>query len=164
MGYMLLPLRRCFDFTGRSQRKEYWLFILFQWLIFLPLGLAFEAAGGDLGKLYAQPFVLQHRGAGDVVQMLGWVLVAALVVPLLSAQIRRLHDQDRTGWWILLNVVPLGQLPLLALMCFDGTPGHNRYGPDPKRRDTVHRQDWRDAPADTPRVPQRPILGDGQEH
>jgi uncharacterized membrane protein YhaH (DUF805 family) len=159
MDYMLLPLRRYADFRGRSQRKEYWLFILFQWLLFLPLGAVFIVLGGDVKKLVDQPFTLQG-GAGDTVQIIGWVLVAALLIPLLAVQVRRLHDQDRTGWWILLSLVPFGQFPLFALMCFDGTPGANRYGPDPKRRDTVHRQDWRDAPADAARVVQRPKLGD----
>jgi uncharacterized membrane protein YhaH (DUF805 family) len=159
MDYMLLPLRRYADFRGRSQRKEYWLFVLFQWLLLLPLSAVFVALGGDAEKLLEEPFTFQG-GTGDLVHILCLVVFAVMLVPFLAVQVRRLHDQDRTHWWILLGVVPFGQFPLLALMCFDGTPGANRYGPDPKRRDTVHRQDWRDAPADAARVAQRPKLGD----
>ena len=161
MDDMLLPLRRFADFRGRSRRREYWLFILFQWMIFLPLGLAFVAAGGDIAKLADKPFALQPGVASQAVQIAGWLVVALLVIPMLAVEVRRLHDQDRTGWWILLALVPFGQLPLFALMCFDGTAGGNRYGADPKRRDAIHRQDWRDAPADQAHMPPRPRLGDG---
>ncbi|MEG3151991.1 DUF805 domain-containing protein [Sphingomonas sp. ZT3P38] len=160
MDDMLLPLRRFADFQGRSRRREYWLFILFQWLIFLPLGLAFVVAGGDIAKLSNRPFDLQG-GASQAVQIVGWLVVGFLVIPMLAVEVRRLHDQDRTGWWILLALVPFGQLPLFALMCFDGTAGGNRYGADPRRRDAIHRQDWRDAPADQAHMPPRPRLGDG---
>jgi uncharacterized membrane protein YhaH (DUF805 family) len=159
MEHMLLPLRRYADFRGRSQRKEYWLFVLLQWLLLLPVGVVFVMLGGDVQKLLDAPFTLQG-GAGDMVQIIGLAAFLALVIPFLAVQVRRLHDQDRTGWWILLGLVPFGQFPLIALMCFDGTPGANRFGPDPKRRDTVHRQDWRDAPVEAARVVQRPTLGD----
>ncbi len=112
MDYMLLPLRRYADFRGRSQRKEYWLFVLFQWLLFLPLILAFLALGGDGKRLYDQPLTLQG-GPADIFHIAFWLFVAALLLPFFAAQVRRLHDQDRSGWWLLLNVVPFGQLPLL---------------------------------------------------
>jgi len=159
MDLTLLPLRRYADFRGRSQRKEYWSFVLFEWMLLLPLVAVFVALGSDARKLLDDPFTFQG-GAGDMVHALGLLVVAALLIPSLAVQVRRLHDQDRTHWWLLLAIVPFGQFPLLALMCFDGTPGSNRFGPDSKRRDTVHRQDWRDAPADVSRVVQRPTLGD----
>jgi len=159
MDYMLLPLRRFADFRGRSQRKEYWSFVLFEWLLLLPLGLVFVALGGDADKLLDQPFTFQG-GVGNIVHVLCLLVFVVLLIPFLAVQVRRLHDQDRSHWWMLLAVVPLGQIPLLALLCLDGTPGTNRFGPDPKRRDTVRRQDWRDAPADVSRAVQRPTLGD----
>lgn len=146
MDYMLLPLRRYFDFSGRSQRKEYWLFVLFQWLLVLPLLGLFAVTGG----------------ANAAVMVTGWIVLAALIIPMVAVQVRRLHDQDRSGWWILLSVVPFGELPLIAMMLFDGTVGGNRFGPDPKRRDAIHRRDWRDAAVDQPGAPQRPALGGGQ--
>ncbi len=162
MDYMLLPLRRYFDFSGRSQRKEYWLFVLFQWLLVLPLLGLFAATGGDFAALAASPFALQRGGANAAVMVTGWIVLVALIIPMIAVQVRRLHDQDRSGWWILLSVVPFGELPLIAMMLFDGTVGGNRFGPDPKRRDAVHRRDWRDAAVDQPGAPQRPALGGGQ--
>ena len=57
------------------------------------------------------------------------------IIPLLACGIRRLHDTDRSGWWILISLIPLiGTIWLIVLMCLDGTSGRNRFGPDPKDR------------------------------
>ena len=57
-----------------------------------------------------------------------------MFVPSIAVQVRRLHDQDRSGWWVLLNLVPyLGALVLFVFMLLPGTNGANRFGPDPKR-------------------------------
>ena len=127
MEYMFLPLRRYADFSGRSRRQEYWLFILalfgYFFVSFLMLGFLAESAG-DAEGIFVTGLTL--------VLMVSYL---ALVVPLLAVQVRRLHDQDRSGWLILLNFVPyVGWLILLVLMFIDGTPGPNRYGTDPKGR------------------------------
>jgi uncharacterized membrane protein YhaH (DUF805 family) len=57
----------------------------------------------------------------------------AVIIPGIAVTIRRLHDTDRSGWWLLILFIPLiGAIWLLVLMVFDGTPGQNQYGPDPK--------------------------------
>ncbi len=67
-----------------------------------------------------------------------WILLLgiaglALFIPSLAVQVRRFHDQNRTGWLVLLGFIPyVGGLIVLAFMCLPGTPGPNRYGPDPK--------------------------------
>lgn len=59
----------------------------------------------------------------------------ATFIPNLAVTVRRLHDQDKSGWWILIGLVPLiGGIWLLILYFIDGTPGPNRFGPDPKAR------------------------------
>ena len=59
----------------------------------------------------------------------------AIFIPMLAVQVRRFHDQDLSGWFILLGFIPyLGGLIMLVFMCIDGTPGPNRFGPDPKGR------------------------------
>lgn len=59
----------------------------------------------------------------------------ATFIPSLAVSVRRMHDQDKSGWWILISLVPLiGGIWLLVLYFMDGTPGPNRFGPDPKAR------------------------------
>jgi uncharacterized membrane protein YhaH (DUF805 family) len=55
------------------------------------------------------------------------------LVPVLTVSVRRLHDIDRSGWWILAYLIPLiGRILMLVFNVLDGTPGDNRYGPNPK--------------------------------
>ena len=54
------------------------------------------------------------------------------MIPNLAVTIRRLHDQDKSGWWLLISFIPFGGLVLLVFMFIDGTPGENEYGPSPK--------------------------------
>ena len=65
--------------------------------------------------------------------LLSGIYGLAVLIPTLAVTVRRLHDIDRTGWWILINLVPLiGTIVLLVFCVMDGTPGNNRYGPNPK--------------------------------
>ena len=64
--------------------------------------------------------------------VLGSITVLGLLLPSISVLVRRLHDADKSGWWVLLGFVPLGGLILLVFCCMDGTKGENRFGPDPK--------------------------------
>jgi len=64
------------------------------------------------------------------------VVALALFIPSLAVTVRRFHDQDKSGWYILLGFIPyVGSLILLVFMCLDGTRGENRFGPDPKGPD-----------------------------
>ena len=54
------------------------------------------------------------------------------IIPSIAVQVRRFHDQDKTGWLWLLNFVPFGGFIILVFMCLEGTRGENSYGPDPK--------------------------------
>jgi uncharacterized membrane protein YhaH (DUF805 family) len=68
-------------------------------------------------------------GAGLLV-----IYALAILVPSLAVQVRRFHDQDKSGWFILLGFIPaVGGLIVLVFMCLPGTPGSNQYGPDPTR-------------------------------
>jgi uncharacterized membrane protein YhaH (DUF805 family) len=122
MDWMILPYQRYFEFTGRSRRMEYWMFTLLQFLIALAivaLAFSFSSQGEEtvMTVLYA--------GLG--------ILVLASFIPSLAVQVRRFHDQDLTGWLVLLGFIPyLGGLIILVFMCIDGKRGPNKYGPDPK--------------------------------
>ena len=100
-------------FSGRARRSEFWYFNLF-WMIFY-----FVAAVVD-GVI----------GSNGVVTVL---LTLVLLLPGLAVTVRRLHDTGKSGWWILLYLVPIvGPIAMLVFLCTDSQPGHNAYGPNPK--------------------------------
>lgn len=127
MDLMLQPLRKYVDFNGRARRSEYWLFALFVVLVQMTAGVLSWFVGGDLSDdAFATP-------ASAVIALLYFGFCLYIFVPSLAVSFRRLHDSGRTAWWLLLGLIPvLGQLVLLIFMILDGTPGDNRYGPDPK--------------------------------
>ena len=113
MRWYIAALKKYAVFNGRSQRAEYWMFALFNFLISLALA-----------------FIDGALGVGG---LLSFVYGLAIIIPGLSVTIRRLHDTDRSGWWVLIAFVPiLGVLILLVFMVLDSTPGRNRFGPNPK--------------------------------
>jgi uncharacterized membrane protein YhaH (DUF805 family) len=144
MDWMLMPLRRYAEFSGRSRRKEYWMFALLMFIVYaIGGGLMFSAMWPMLtAGVTPTPDMLTGSfwaGAG----LLG-LFTLAILVPALAVTVRRLHDRDMSGWWYL-GVVLLGQVPylgplislgFLVLMCLPGTPGPNRFGPDPKGGDS----------------------------
>ncbi|WP_420382324.1 DUF805 domain-containing protein [Novosphingobium sp.] len=128
MESMFLPFRRYAEFSGRSGRREYWMFFLLCMIVYtvptilLVIGMAQRAA---------QP----GSGSALVPIAFGVFGVFALVafIPTIAVQVRRFHDQDRSGWMVLLALIPyLGGLIVLVFMCLDGTRGGNRFGPDPR--------------------------------
>ena len=129
MNWMILPYRRYFDFAGRSRRREYWMFVLFYLLVIMALNAVFgtnEVVRTPTGFGYGSRLV----GGGGLV---GSLFGLASLIPALAVSVRRLHDQDRSGWLLLLGLIPLfGSFALLVLMCLDGTRGSNRFGSDPK--------------------------------
>jgi len=128
---MLLPYRRYFEFSGRSRRREYWMFILFYMVV--SLGIDF-ALGGTYSRMWQGGFSMVNQ-PGMMARGLGGLFGLVSFIPSLAVQVRRLHDIDRSGWWILLWFVPLiGWIVMLVFLCLDGTFGANRYGMDPKGR------------------------------
>lgn len=114
-------------FTGRASRSEYWWFQLAMILTFVVL--AFAVGGPDEGF-----------GIGTILFV---VVVLAVLIPSIAVTVRRLHDTDRSGWWVLLNLIPyVGALILLVFTVLKGTSGDNRFGAEPA--------DVAAAPAGTP--------------
>ena len=125
MEYMLMPLRRYADFSGRSRRKEYWMFTLFvvivEIVLFTWILAATAAADRQMTAMVMIPFLLVL------------LMIFGLIIPSLAVTVRRLHDQDKSGWYYFIAFIPLvGPIVLLVFMCTEGTRGANRYGPDPK--------------------------------
>jgi uncharacterized membrane protein YhaH (DUF805 family) len=142
MEWALLPLKRYAEFTGRSRRKEYWMFVLLMVVVGFVAGLIEGLLGltGMIGGVY-----------GPISLLIG----LAFLVPSISVSIRRLHDSNRSGWWLLIVAIPyaltaalflagslvlagvfsmislVAVVVLLVLMVIEGTKGPNQYGPDP---------------------------------
>ena len=102
MHWMILPYRRYFDFAGRSRRREYWMFVLFYLLVIMALNAVFgtnEVVRTPTGFGYGSRLV----GGGGLV---GSLFGLASLIPALAVSVRRLHDQDRSGWLLLLGLIP----------------------------------------------------------
>jgi uncharacterized membrane protein YhaH (DUF805 family) len=120
MEWMTLPLKRYADFSGRSRRKEYWMFILGVIIVAVVIGII----EGILGI---------NQMVGGVYGPLTTLLFVAVLIPGIAVQVRRFHDQDKSGWFVLLGLIPLlGGIIVLVFMCLEGTNGPNRFGADPK--------------------------------
>lgn len=119
MNWYLEVLRKYAQFNGRARRKEYWFFALFNLLISIALTM-FDSLIGTLNT---------ETGYG----LLSGIYSLAVLIPSLAVSFRRLHDTGRSGWWILLVLIPiLGALVLLVFMVLDSEQGENEYGPSPK--------------------------------
>lgn len=134
MEWMLLPLRRYAQFSGRSRRKEYWMFVLLIFIVYVIAMILDSVLGFGTTTRFAD---VTDTGAAAGFNSSGGIItliaMLALFLPSLAVAIRRLHDTDRSGWWILLGLIPLvGAIILLVFYCTDGTRGPNRFGADPK--------------------------------
>ena len=100
---------------GRARRAEYWWFFLFCLLAGLVLGIVDGIVFGSAG-----------------ITPISSLFSLAVLIPSITVGVRRLHDRDMTGWWLLIALVPLiGFIVLLVLFVLRGTDGPNRFGPDP---------------------------------
>jgi len=115
MNWYLKVLKQYADFSGRARRKEYWMFVLFNMIFAIVaaildnvLGIAMEGTG--YGPLYG-------------------IYALAVLIPGLAVAVRRLHDVGKSGWMILITLIPLiGAIWLLVLLVTDSNLGENQYG------------------------------------
>ncbi|UKE49818.1 DUF805 domain-containing protein [Xanthomonas translucens] len=123
MEWMLMPLKGYADFSGRSRRKEYWMFTLLN-IVVITVLMVLMGVGGQNGT-----------GALSMVAVSLLVLYSlAVLVPSIAVQVRRFHDQGKSGWYVLLGLIPwLGGVVVLVFMLMEGTRDANAYGPDPKQ-------------------------------
>lgn len=111
--YYLEVLKKYTVFSGRARRAEFWWFVLFNVLVSIVISIIDNilSTGGILGLIYS----------------------LGVLLPSIGVSIRRLHDTGRSGWWLLISLIPLiGFLILLFFYAQDGDPQPNQYGPSPK--------------------------------
>lgn len=138
MRWMLMPFARYAEFDGRSRRMEYWMFHLFYWCVLIALFLF----GGLIGAFEDNSGYSDYGSSGEtgpafvVIMALYAIFIIGTIIPALALLVRRLHDRDMSGWFILLNLIPyIGGIILLIITLLPGTAGENSYGPDPKEPD-----------------------------
>lgn len=125
MSWYVIAWQRAADFSGRSRRKEYWIFNLFNAIVAIVLVLL-AVAFSDEGKPSTIPFFLV------------FVYGAVIFIPSLSVTIRRLHDIGKSGWWYFIGFIPLiGAIILFVFTLLDGEPNANQWGLDPKISERV---------------------------
>jgi uncharacterized membrane protein YhaH (DUF805 family) len=119
MNWYFEVFRKFADFSGRARRKEYWMFVLFNLIISIVLTFADRALG----------LVSRDGGTG----LLGGIYTLVVLIPGIAVAVRRLHDTGRSGWWMLISLIPcIGGIVLLVFMVTDSDAGTNEYGPNPK--------------------------------
>lgn len=97
-------------FRGRASRPEFWWYYLVYIIVAIIIGLIDQAIGAN--------------------NVLTGIYVLALFLPTLAVIFRRLHDSDKRGWWILIQLIPIvGTIVMLVFLASKGTPGDNRFGP-----------------------------------
>ncbi|QJQ33412.1 DUF805 domain-containing protein [Sphingomonas lacunae] len=125
MEWMLAAWKKYADFSGRARRMEYWMFVVGIVVAAIVLSIIESILGlsGMVGGAYGP---------------LTSLLLLACIVPGIAVQVRRFHDQDKSGWFVLLGFIPIvGGLIVLIFMFLEGTKGPNQYGPDPKGSDAA---------------------------
>lgn len=113
MHWYVDGLKNYTGFSGRAHRTEFWMYALFNFIAIIVLSIIDGIIGtnGIIVTLY----------------------YLATILPGIAVAMRRLHDTDRSGWWMLVGFVPfIGGIVLLIFFCMEGTSGDNQYGPDPK--------------------------------
>ena len=119
MNWYIEVLKKYATFTGRARRREYWFFALFNFLIGVLLGVV-DSVNGTFND---------EVGLG----LVGGIYTLAVLLPSIAVSVRRLHDTERTGWWLLIGLIPVvGWIVLLVFFVLEGTRGPNKYGNDPK--------------------------------
>jgi uncharacterized membrane protein YhaH (DUF805 family) len=113
-------------FTGRARRAEFWWFVLFYIIVNFILGLIDSVLFGTTTTTETS------FSAETDTPILSGIFWLATIIPYIAVGVRRLHDTNRTGWWLLLGFIPLiGAIILIVWFATGGDRGRNRFGDDP---------------------------------
>jgi uncharacterized membrane protein YhaH (DUF805 family) len=135
VSWYLKVLNQYVDFRGRARRREFWMFWLVTVIVVAVLGVIDSLLHTD------NAMGAQHRNGifdgiflfPSSVGLISGIYVLLTFLPTLAVMVRRLHDRDHTGWWVLILLIPIiGFLVMLVFTLSEGTRGPNRHGADPK--------------------------------
>ncbi len=123
-------VKTCFNkyvtFSGRAQRSELWWFV-----VFLIIGSA-VTGWVDTAIFGQNVMMVGDMGFAYTTGVLGTIFSLATLLPSIAVDVRRLHDLDKSGWWLLIGLIPMiGWIILIVWFASKGTSGDNRFGPDP---------------------------------
>jgi uncharacterized membrane protein YhaH (DUF805 family) len=119
MNWYIEVLKKYAIFNGRARRKEYWYYYLFYILIYIVL-IIIDVVAGTFSA---------EAGMG----LLSGIYALATLIPSIAVGVRRLHDTNRSGWWLLIGLIPIiGAIVLIVFLASDSKPEENQYGPNPK--------------------------------
>jgi len=117
MNWYFEVLKKYAVFNGRARRQAFWMFFLFNFIIGLVLAIL--------------------EAIVPVIRFIGIIYGLGVLIPYLAVGVRRLHDTGRTGWWLLIGLIPIvGEIVLLIFFVLDSQPSDNKYGPNPKKEVT----------------------------
>ncbi len=134
MHWIVEPLRRYADFSGRSRRREALGFMLAQVIVFIAW-IVLLVAVGESAEAVSDEWVVVG------ISLVGLLFWLAMIVPTLAVTVRRFHDQGLSGWFTLFHLLPyIGSFVVLVFMFIQGKDGPNQYGPDPRGNDADHYQ------------------------
>jgi uncharacterized membrane protein YhaH (DUF805 family) len=121
MYWYITVINQYFNFKGRSRRKEYWMYNLFN-ILFL------------LTAIILDNYLIGSTIEGDIpIGFLTFSYYFFVLIPTMALTVRRLHDIGKSGWYYLIALIPyIGGLILLLLMCINGEPKENKWGENPK--------------------------------
>ena len=126
MKWFIKAFRQYADFSDRASRQEFWMFVLFNLLFAMAWAFVAGLLTGLLGDSFNQESRLMFM------YKLIAIYYAVTTVPAMAVGVRRLHDTGRSGWWMLVSLIPFaGGVWLIVLMCLNGSAGDNRYGSRP---------------------------------
>jgi uncharacterized membrane protein YhaH (DUF805 family) len=133
MQEFIAAIKRYSDFSGRSTRKEYWLFVLLNFIFSMATGLLDSFLGTEIVN---EPTVFNGVQFENKLGLLNALYSLFILVPSLAVAVRRLHDVGKSGWMLLIALVPcLGWVWLIILLVEDSQEGENKWGPNPKEQD-----------------------------
>ena len=128
MNWYFNGLKNYTDFSGRARRKEYWMFLLFHYLIIFlfTILIAFSS------ETFSNSSEMDTLSIILVVLLMLYFL--GTILPFLAVTARRLHDTDKSAWWYLICIIPyIGRFIILIFTCMDSYGGTNKWGVNPKK-------------------------------
>lgn len=124
MNWYLKVFKQYFDFSGRARRKEFWMFMLFHYIFIFGASLLLFSLTGN---------IYEDDEPNYVVTTVICLYLLISIIPSLAVTVRRLHDSGKSGWWLLLNIIPyIGWFIIVIFTCMEGQSRPNQWGENPK--------------------------------